>query len=240
MPVFERAPSLTLTDYLVQEISRKIFLGELRPGERLRATAIAQEVGVSRGPVREAIQRLQEQGLVTYAPNRGVWVMELSIEDIQDVLDVRVILEGSAARLAAPHFGEADAAALSVIIAQMQQVVDQGSFMDLIPIDINFHRTLSEMSGNRRLSHLIALLNVQARPHMAAGHLLGEDAHDIPSDHQKVLDALCTQDSDMAERAIREHIYGTNRPFIERLQEQRRNVNRDGAYGVGVFITTPN
>jgi len=223
MTTFERAPSLTLSDYLVREISRKILVGELRPGQRLQEAAIAQQTGVSRGPVREALRALQEQGLVTYAPNRGMWVTELSIEDIQEVLDVRAILEGSAARLAAPRLGEAEFAALVAIVARMSGVADHGPPMDLIHLDLEFHHTLSAASGNSRLMQMIASLSIQSRPHMAAGHLLGDDPHLIPRAHQQLLDALRMRDADEVERAVREHIYGFGRLFIERLREQRQS-----------------
>jgi DNA-binding GntR family transcriptional regulator len=86
MPTFDRAPSLTITDYLVKVIGLKILSGELKPGERLHETVIAQEVGVSRGPIREAVRRLQEQRLLMYAPNRGVWVTEFSSNDLEPAM----------------------------------------------------------------------------------------------------------------------------------------------------------
>lgn len=220
---FAPAPSLTLSDYLVQEISRKILLGELQPGERLQEATIAQQVRVSRGTVREALRVLQEQGLVTYSPNRGVWVTELSIEDVRKGIDVRALLEGYAARLTAAHIDDTGVRRLSDIVDRMRATAERDVPIKLIELDVEFHRAIAEMADNQHLARHVALLSVQVRPHFAAGHLLSQDPHLIPRVHAQLRDILSQRDPDQAEQAIRDHIYTFGQLFIERLQERHRD-----------------
>jgi DNA-binding GntR family transcriptional regulator len=222
MPTFDRAPSLTITDYLVQVIGRKILSGELKPGERLHETVIAQEVGVSRGPIREAVRRLQEQGLLTYAPNRGVWVTELSIDDVEALLDIRAALEGIAARRAVPHLDDDLFKALSLIIEQMKDSGKRGATNDLVYQDVEFHRILSEASSNQRLVQMIEQMSIQTRPHMAASYVLNENLTTIAAIHQELLGVLQRRDPDEIEKTIRDHIYTFGRLFIDRLQQERQ------------------
>jgi len=228
-PTFTPAPSLTLGDYLVREISRKILLGELQPGERLQEAAIAQQVQVSRGTVREALRVLQEQGLVTYSPNRGVRVMELSIEDVRKGIDVRALLEGYAARLAAPHIDGQGIDLLSTIVDRMQITAEHDNPNKLIELDVEFHRVIAEIAGNQLLSRHIALLSVQVRPHFAAGHLLGQDPYLIPRVHRELLAVLSERDPNRSERAVRDHIYTFGQLFIERLQIKRHETEESSA-----------
>jgi DNA-binding GntR family transcriptional regulator len=208
---FDRAPSLTLSDYLVQEITRKILGGDLQPGDRLQEAAIAQQVGVSRGPVREALRALQENGLVTYSPNRGVWVTKLSPEEVQHLLDVRLALEGLAARLAAPRMHGEASGVLSRLVERMRDAATTGSPKDLIPLDVEFHRSVAELSGNRYLARHVALVSAQARLHFVASQLLSSDGLSISTSHAELLDALQSHDPDLAERAMHKHIrvFGT-------------------------------
>lgn len=222
MPRFDRAPSLTITDYLVKVIGYKILSGELKPGERLHETVIAQEVGVSRGPIREAVRRLQEQGLVTYAPNRGIWVTELSINDIEALLDIRAALEGIAARRAVPHLDEALFKALSTVIEHMEDCGKRGATNDLIAQDVEFHRILSGASGNQRLAQLIEQTSIQTRPHMAASYVLNENLRTIAANHQELFVILQRGDPDEIEKTIRDHIYTFGRLFIDRLKQERQ------------------
>jgi DNA-binding GntR family transcriptional regulator len=222
MPTFDRAPSFTITDYLVKVIGRKILSGELKPGERLHETVIAQEVGVSRGPIREAVRRLQEQGLLTYAPNRGVWVTEFSINDIEALLDIRAALEGIAARRAVPYLDEPLFKALKSVIVQMEVSGKHKASNDLIYQDVEFHRILSQVSGNQRLTQMIEQISIQTRPHMAASYVLNENLTTISVVHQELLVVLQRRDPDEIEKTIRDHIYTFGRLFIDRLQQERQ------------------
>lgn len=221
MTRFDPAPTLTLSDYLVQEITRKILSGELMPGQRLQEMAIAQQVGVSRGPVREAIRMLQEHGLLTYQPNRGVWVTKLTETDVLNLIEVRVALEGLAARLATPRLESADFQHLSSLVDRMYDIARRRPPLELMPLDVEFHRFLSESSGNNHLAHHIGLLSVQARQHYVVSHLLIVDADFVASEHAALIEVLRAGDPQAAERAMVEHIRMFGQQYIAHLQEQR-------------------
>lgn len=223
MTRFDPAPTLTLSDYLVQEITRKILRGELQPGQRLQEVAIAQQVGVSRGPVREAIRTLQEHGLVTYQPNRGVWITKLTEPDVLNLIEVRVALEGLAARLAAPRLGAEHFRRLTTLVARMYEVAERSTPVELMPLDVEFHRFLSQASGNNHLAHHIGLLSVQARQHYVISHMLIVDAGFVASQHAAMIEVLRAGDPQAAEAAMIAHIRMFGQEYIAHLQEQRRS-----------------
>jgi DNA-binding GntR family transcriptional regulator len=182
-----------------------IVHGELKPGERIVETQVAQQLGVSQGPVREALRDLELFGFVISAPFRGTQVREISSDDLADIYPIRAALEGIAARSAATRIDEPMLARLEMHFAQMREAAARGDRTAHIDADIAFHRVIIEASGNRMLRqfwdsmHLATttfVTNAMARRTLAE---LGER-------HAPLMAALRAHDPHAAEEAMRRHI----------------------------------
>ena len=136
-------------------LQQRILDGVLRPGERIDLDAIAQELSVSRTPVRTALRQLESEGLVTIYPHRAVMVSELSADDLEQMYAVRVHLETLAAQMAVPNMTDADLAAMRQIQKELGHVVDEANPASFAEKDRAFHLALYRAANNKFLSRLI-------------------------------------------------------------------------------------
>lgn len=192
------------SEYVHQRVLEAISEGRFRPGMRLGEEEIAQSLGVSRTPVREALRRLQARGLLTVGAGRSLMVAELSLRQVHELYAMREILEGSAARFAATHASEADLNALR----QAHQ-----SFMDawdrpeaLVPLNRRFHQAIYEAAHNQYLTQALSELH-------DALALLSGNTFRVPTrpqrsneEHLAIIEAIEARDPDRAEAAARQHI----------------------------------
>ena len=186
-------------------IKDKIITLELAPSTVIDEQALMKELGLGRTPIREALQRLNAEGLVHIVPRRGMFVTDISITDLQKVFEVRTVLAGFSARLAAQR-------ATTDQIAQMEQVlhgleqVQSGDYKLLIDIDRRFQRLLYQAAGNEILAEsLDHLYDLSLRIWYLVLHQLG-DVRDAIEEHQQVAEALKARDGARAEALIQQHI----------------------------------
>lgn len=177
--------------------------GRLSPGSRLREVDLAQRLNVSRTPVREALKRLESEGLVTFVEARGLIVTELSPDQVVKLYAMRELVEGAAARFAAEAASAGHVRALEEIYAQALTVADPDGTETL---NRRFHETIRIASGNEYLQKSAGLLEDSML-------LLGGSAYSVPGrvdtarrEHAAILDAVKRRDPDKAERAMREHV----------------------------------
>jgi len=157
----------SLSDLVCGELERMIVDGRLPPGEALREMQIADSLGVSRGPVREAFRALEEKGLVTVVKNCGVYVRQLRPDEADDIFDVRRVLEAAIGARVAARIDAAGTAALGEIVGRMEAAVAAGDAPAYAAYNLEFHDTLARLSGNRRLhedyTRLVAQLSLLRR-----------------------------------------------------------------------------
>src|SRR5262245_57182824 len=130
---------------------RAIVLGELPAGLHLEEPALARKFGVSRIPVREAIVRLEHEGLVRVEPRRGAFVVGMAEADVEDLYDFRLLIEGQAIRRAAARVDEVGLARLHALVDQMAEAVARGQTQYMVEPDLDFHREVVAQSSNRQL-----------------------------------------------------------------------------------------
>jgi DNA-binding GntR family transcriptional regulator len=189
----------------------KILSGELSANSVLREQALAADLGVSRTPVREALRRLDEAGLVTFVPNRGARVVEWTIEQVRETYFVRAELESRAAALAATRITAEEIDSLADLIDKMEPLVtavDDAGMTELGRLNADFHRTVVAAA---RSPQLLALTSSVGRvPLMAEAFRRQGVQYRARSNHQHrdILTALSTGDSIWAEVAMRSHILG--------------------------------
>jgi DNA-binding GntR family transcriptional regulator len=210
----------SLVDVVAERIEQAIMSGQLAPGTKLSEQGLAASLGVSRGPLREAIRRLEGRKLLERTPNIGVRVARLSLRDMHQILEVREALEGMAAGLAARHMSDADIAALGKLIENhgRQKELQDGTGYYQEARDEDFHVRIAQGSGNARLLHMLCddlyyLLRVyRYRSSTKPGR-----ARDAFAEHKAVVDAIAARDPMAAEAAMRTHLRNARRTVEEQL-----------------------
>lgn len=182
--------------------------GKYRSGECLTELKIAEELGVSRTPVREALKQLEQEDLIVSQPNRGVIVNAITTEDIQDVFLIRRLLEGQAAFWAAQRISAEQLDRLEETVELMDLYTRKGNSDHLVRLDTDFHEVLFEASHSRTLKNILA--NLHQNIHMARQSSLTYPgrAEKSLSEHRQILDALKRHDADSAKRCAEAHIDG--------------------------------
>jgi DNA-binding GntR family transcriptional regulator len=197
------------SELIADQLRDRILQGAFRPGEKVIEAQLAARLQVSRGPVREALQRLIQEGLLVSYRNRGVFVLELTATDIAEIYAARKAVEAAAAEsvLAA---GQAKvtsiAQALRHVVHQMAAAVSTGDWSRLAELDLAFHGTLVEGSGNSRLSRIYATLTAESR--ICLAHLEGSyprvDA--LVDEHERIVDLLTEERGDALREEIGRHM----------------------------------
>ncbi len=186
---------------LKEAIARGIFA----EGERLQDRALALELGVSRTPVREALQRLESQGFVENRPRVGLAVTEITPQAIEDIYVIRIALEGVAARLAAQRASPTDLAMLDRINAQLADATRRGALEAITQLNKEFHETMYHAARNPRLADLLKTLQDSVQRFARSTLSIPRRAGEALEEHREILEAIRDRDPDHAERAARLH-----------------------------------
>jgi len=185
----------------------RIRKGILRPGERLLEQELANELGVSKTPVREALHKLSEQGLVTLEPYKGAYVAQFSVEDLLEIMEIRAVLEGLAARLAAKTITEEALEELNALIERFEAVSKKGTPQDWIEANAQFHSAIAAACGNKILKELLS--GFQRKILLSSTLGIGEDSQKSIKEHKDIVEALWARDPDRAEFFARRHVWNT-------------------------------
>lgn len=201
----------SLVDVVTERLEEAIITGEFAPGERIREQVVAATLGVSRGPLREAIRRLEGRRLLTRTTNLGVRVAELSPERLDDLLTVREALEGMACRLAATHLTDEQIAGLDRLIESHRSEGDgksksaKGYYQE--SGDMDFHFQIANAVDNELLTSMITgdLYDLLRIYRFKSSKMSGRAAMAL-EEHRAIVAALASRDPDRAEAAMRNHI----------------------------------
>ncbi len=146
---------LPLRDVVFNTLRQAILTGELKPGERLMEIHLANKLGVSRTPIREAIRKLELEGLVTMIPRRGAEVAQITEKSLQDVLEVRRSLDALCAELACARISDEEVEALHVACKAFEEATMKGDIREIAAADVALHDIIIEATGNKRLVQLV-------------------------------------------------------------------------------------
>jgi DNA-binding GntR family transcriptional regulator len=199
-----------------------IHQGKLRPGERVSEAAIARHLGISRGPVREAISRLDYEGLVIRRPRRGAIVSEFSVKDLEEIASVRQLIEGHAARAACQLLTPQDMKELDGLVASMKAAAEAGRWTETAVLNGRFHQIVVRIADNKILSKMWQTLHPLAwlLAPVASAHK-PHDPESILARHQLLLEVLRAGDPDRAEEAFRHHVVQSAQLTIEQWSTGR-------------------
>jgi DNA-binding GntR family transcriptional regulator len=212
---------VTITDRIFARIQQEIVEGKLKPGSKISEPELARAYGISRGPLREAIGRLEACSLVVRKANVGARVVALSSEQLLEIYHVREALEGMAARLAATAMDAAEVADLAALLAEHRRQIEQEPSLGYFQKDgdLDFHYRIVQGSKNSRLIqllcndlyHLVRLYRHQFGLVSRAHRALGE--------HEHIVAAIADRDGEMAELLMRHHIRASRANAVRRLAE---------------------
>jgi DNA-binding GntR family transcriptional regulator len=208
----KRKPSLAMQVY--GTLKRAIMDNNLQPGAVLLERQLAESLGVSRTPVREALQMLAKDGLVKLVPNREAEVADISILDVKEIIQIRSRLETLAAYLATENAEESDIRMIGEQVALMEESLDKGDYKGFLEHDLAMHATILSCCGNSRLESILTSLREQiSRLTFLSVGDTGQ-ARESMEHHRRVFEAIAAKDPGRAESEmavhienIREHLY---------------------------------
>jgi DNA-binding GntR family transcriptional regulator len=196
----------TLREQVFDHLREEILASRLRPGQVLNELALSSELEVSRGPIREALNRLASEGLVTITPRRGAVVTELTDEEFVAAYQLREALETLAIRLAVPRIGSADLKRLRELHQEMTNFVANHEIKEFFDANAAFHRQIVESSGNSKLGEHYDLLMAQMSRYLARSLTLRGTIDSSPPEHAAILAAIEAGDTEGAARLLADHI----------------------------------
>jgi len=216
MKQLQAAPSLV--EQVHQAVLSDIASGQLRPGERISQEQLAQQLGISRQPVQQALTLLRKEGVLIDAPGRGLQVAPLDLEHVRHMYEVRAVIEGLAFRSAAERYtSQADKRGSALIRAGRQAVAKQ-SYADMIAADMAFHDFIYELSGNPLVAPAMQTHWTQTQRVMGEVLMRDDKPRDTWDQHEALLRAVTAGDGEAAERLARRHILDAAEFMITRLR----------------------
>lgn len=196
----------SLGQHVFENLKNAIIQGDIRPGNRLVESRIASTLDISRTPVREAIHKLEREGLIERLPRGGFSVLGLTRDDIEETFGIRSVLESYAARLAAEKHREEDLSPLEGKIREFQECLKKGQMEKLPRINTEFHHLLYALSRNPKLIKMINDLRDQIYRYRKIILKVEKMPQTSNEDHRKMLKAIRARDAEGVERLVKEHI----------------------------------
>lgn len=203
--------------HVFEYLKQAIILGGIAPGSRLVESRIADSIGVSRTPVREALHKLESQGFLKKLPAGGFTVLGLTSQDIDETFGIRSVLESYAARLAAKNHTPEELAELEKKIEEYKHCLKLGKVAELEKINTRFHELLYTLSNSPRLIKMIN--DLKAQIHRFRHIILSQEtmAKQSNQDHRRMVAAIRERDADGVEKLVREHILRGKAAVLEQL-----------------------
>ena len=206
-----------LREMVFESLREAIILGRLKPGERLMEIQLAEEMGVSRTPVREAIRKLELEGFVVMVPRKGAYVAGVSVKDIADVFEVRSALEGLAAGLAAERITEGEMEELEMAILQISGEED---ILTVFKGDAAFHEIIYKASRNQRLTQIITHLQEQINRFRLTSLSVPGRLKIAVDEHKKIVEAISDRNAELANALASEHMENAEQNLLNAIREE--------------------
>ncbi|MGB7448556.1 MAG: GntR family transcriptional regulator [Ornithinimicrobium sp.] len=191
---------------IAAQVREAIALGHFPPGAQMYETQLAEQLGVSRGPLREGLQRLTQEGLLVAVRHRGLFVVELTPENVRDMYLAREAIERCAVAIVVTSNPVATAEALDEVLNRMEAAAVAGDSAQVGECDIHFHEVLVAQSGSERLARLHATQVVEARICIHALGSSGEDDRHRVQEHCAIAEAIRAADAELADQLLRRHM----------------------------------
>lgn len=217
----------SLGQHVYENLRRAIVRGDISPGYHVVESNVADSLGISRTPVREAIHKLEQEGLLMKLPSRGFAVRDLKQEEIEEIFGIRAVLESYAAGLAALRHREEDLLVLGEKVTEFQRKLDRNEMGGLFRINTEFHDLFYGLSGSPKL--ITTIDDLRGHIYRFRKILLQrkKTASISNRDHIQMLHAMRSRDKSRVERLVRAHILRGQRELIEALKERWETAEGD-------------
>lgn len=211
-----------LREVVFETVREAIISGDLAPGERLMEVQLAEDLGVSRTPVREAIRKLELEGLVAMIPRKGAYVADYSIKDVTEVFEIRAALESFAAGLACERATEQELDELRLLAERVWQMAQNNDIENLIQVDTDFHERIYQASRNSRLIQMISNLREQIHRFRSTSLASPGRLEDTLREHKGMVDAIVERDAQLAQKLALEHVENAEDIFLDSLAKAQK------------------
>ena len=211
---------LPLRDVVFNTLRQAILKGELKPGERLMEIALAEKLGVSRTPIREAMRKLELEGLVVMIPRRGAQVANITEKDLNDVLEVRIALENVAIEKACTRMSKEDMGRLWLAAKEFERTMAEGNLVRLAEADVAFHEIIYRASDNKRLNQVLNNLREQIYRYRVEYLKEEETRNVLVKEHEELTKAIRQRDVKKAQEISFRHIENQRRAIIQSIEAE--------------------
>ena len=211
-----------LREVVCETLRDAIRRGVLKPGERLMEIQLAEELGVSRTPVREAIRKLELEGYVIMMPRRGTYVANLSIRDVNEVFEIRTSLESLASGLAAERITDEELDHLQRLLVQIGMYIEQGDIEKIVEVDTEFHGLLYQASRNQRLIGIISNLREQLTQFRKTSMSFPGRLKATLEEHRAIVDAIAQGDVKAAQKAAEHHMEKSEQTLLTSMEAMKK------------------
>lgn len=211
---------MPLRDVVFKKLRRAILLEELKAGERLTEIRLADRLGVSRTPIREAMRKLELEGLVVMVPRRGAVVAKISEKNLRDVLEIRRVLDMLCARLACERMSEEAKEKLNTACQDFEEAVKSGDLRDVAQKDVALHNIIIEATGNLTLQQMLD--NLAEQMYRYRVKYLKDDSQyqTLSREHRAICESIMKGDQETAVRLAKEHIDNQETAIIRQLRAE--------------------
>ena len=208
-----------LREVIFNTLREAIIVGELKPGERLMEVQLADKMGVSRTPVREAIRKLELEGLVNMVPRKGAQVADLSVKDIMDVLEVRSTLDGLATALSAQRITEDEFKELKHVNTQFVNYMEKDNLQGSIKKDVEFHDIIYRSSRNEKLIQIASNLREQIHRFRVIYLKDYSSPKAIIKEHADIIEAIANKNPILSQEFAQKHIKNQESTIISSIKK---------------------
>ena len=214
---------LPLRDVVFNTLRQAILKGELKPGERLMEIALAEKLGVSRTPIREAMRKLELEGLVVMIPRRGAQVANITEKDLNDVLEVRIALENMAIEKACKRMTEEQMRQMRHAEKEFERVLAEGNLVRIAEADVDFHEVIYQAADNARLYQVLSNLREQMYRYRVE-YLKEEDTRNqLVQEHEELSKAIRERDVQKAQELSLRHLENQRQAIIRSIRAEMKD-----------------
>ena len=214
---------LPLRDVVFNTLRQAILTGELKPGERLMEIHLANKLGVSRTPIREAIRKLELEGLVTMIPRRGAEVAQITEKSMNDVLEVRRAMDALCAELACERITDEETQQLHQACVAFEAAVKTRDVKKIAQADVELHDIIVQATGNQRLVQLINNLSEQMYRYRFEYIKDASQHQRLIEEHRVIYESILKKDRETASQAARVHIDNQKKAIIAQIRSEKKN-----------------
>ncbi|MFC2949634.1 GntR family transcriptional regulator [Virgibacillus sediminis] len=209
-----------LSELIAEELRQRIWNRQIQFGERLLETELAEMFDVSRSTIREALKILEQEQLVISKARKGTYVTQFTDEDLEEIIELRTLMEAHAFQDALPGLGKEQFAELEEMLEDMKTAAGKGKWGELFDLDMKLHGYIVNQSGNSRIIRIYESIQVQIRAYLVHLDQYYSSPQSFYKEHRDLVDALKTKDSKKVDRSVRDHISYVEEKLLQTKQTQ--------------------